>query len=130
MDMLIAHCRVQCISKGRRHGIQGYVWASSDAYSLFGVCMASRNKEFPSIELQTCWRVHRASMSMHLLHTAYMDATCLNNHRMLLFMGGNRSLDSEFVSICFSFGGDLVLFASICRISYIKGVDCFLSVLC
>ena len=80
MDMLIAHCRVQSTPKGRRYGIQGYVWPNSDAFSLFGVCMASGNNELLSTDSQTCWRVRRASMPMHLLHTSCLDATGLNNH--------------------------------------------------
>ena len=59
MDMLIAH-RVQSTAKGRRYGIQGYVWPNSDACSLFGVGMASGNDELLSTDSQTCWRVRRA----------------------------------------------------------------------
>ena len=47
---------------------------------------------------------------------------------LLFFRRGNRSLDSESASTCFTFSGDLGLSSSFCGISYIREGDCFLSV--
>ena len=87
MDVFIAHCRIQCTAKEIRYGIQGYVWPSSDAYSLFGVFMASGNNELLSTESQTCWRVHRASMPMHLLHTVWMQMASIITELMFFRVG-------------------------------------------